>query len=71
MAEPEDQMERDLVELFEEARRKLFTGPLAKLPQHMRRVVMAGIEMTNPETGKVICTLADDDYLERFRRQRH
>jgi hypothetical protein len=65
--QPQNQMERDFERMFREARRKLFSGAGAKIPLHMRGEIMKGVELTHTETGEVVCTLADDDYLERFR----
>ena len=66
---PQDDAERDFVRIIEDGRRKLFEGPGAIIPQSKRREVLAGFKIKGKD-GDVICTLADADYLLRFREAR-
>jgi hypothetical protein len=52
-------MERDFMQIVEEARAKLRAGPLGFVPP--------GIVMRHPETGEPICNLSDPDILLKFR----
>jgi hypothetical protein len=59
-AKPQNEMERQFVRLVEEARTRIKAGAI---PGFLPR----GIEMKDPATGVIVCDLADDDYLLKFR----
>jgi hypothetical protein len=59
-AKPQNEIERQFVRLVERARTRIKAGPI---PGFLPR----GIEMTDPDTGAIVCDLADDDYLLKFR----
>jgi hypothetical protein len=64
---PQNDAERAFVRIVEDAKRQLFEGPDAMVPEHMRLEMLSRVTLNQSVTGEPICTLADPDYLLKFR----